>query len=111
MSWRRPRTIGRDVEQADVSPTPSLGILRVSMSFTVKPKRVVVAFPKIESGGEWAKIVGLRCRHDPLASVIAPHVTLVFPFDDPVPDEELHAHVERALAGIPGFAEIRLDPL
>lgn len=74
------------------------------MSFTVTPKRVVVAFPKIENAGEWARILGLRNRYDPLASAVGPHVTLVFPFEDPVPDEELHAHVEGAVAGIPSFA-------
>ena len=54
----------------------------------------VVAYPVLsDDDREW--IAGVRSRHDPLASRIPAHVTLVFPTE--VVEEPLLAHVRSAL--------------
>lgn len=45
------------------------------------PTRVIVIFPP---AADVAVIDPLRQRFDPLASVIAPHITLVFPFQSEI---------------------------
>jgi 2'-5' RNA ligase len=74
------------------------------VSLTRAPKRVVVSFPKIDNLGEWAQVLAVRDQYDPLASAIAPHLTLVFPFEDSLSDSALHAHVARMVSDIPCFA-------
>jgi 2'-5' RNA ligase len=66
--------------------------------------RVVVAFPRIDSAVEWEQILSVRERFDPLAGTMAPHLTLVFPFEDPMTDLALEQHVRRAVAGQPRFS-------
>ncbi len=66
-------------------------------------RRAIVAFPRIESEPEWERGVAFRERPDPLARWVAPHVTLVFPFDDPVSNEALHGEVVDALQGVSPF--------
>jgi 2'-5' RNA ligase len=61
-------------------------------------KRVVVAFPKIQSVLEWSEILSVRARFDPLAQKIPPHITLVFPFEDALSDSELEAHLRGVMA-------------
>src|SRR5437879_652549 len=68
------------------------------------PKRVVVAFPRIESAVEWRQILSVRDRFDPLAGTIAPHLTLVFPFEDAMSDSALQEHLRSAVSGLQGFA-------
>ncbi len=67
--------------------------------------RAVVAVPRIadESVFAWQQIVAVRGRFDPLAETIAPHLTLVFPFDDPMSDEALEGHLRRAATDVPRF--------
>ena len=67
--------------------------------------RAVVLFPKSDA---LAAIEEFRRRHDPLANVIAAHVTLVFPFTSGVEAQALRSHIEASIVGIPPFA-IRFD--
>jgi 2'-5' RNA ligase len=66
-------------------------------------KRVVVAFPKVESAVEWRPIVSARDRFDPLARSIAPHLTLVFPFEDAMSNVALERHIRNAVASVRAF--------
>lgn len=47
-----------------------------------------------------APVLPLRERFDPLAGVVPPHITLVFPFEDELTAETLRAHVEKAVRGV-----------
>ncbi|MCA8959459.1 MAG: 2'-5' RNA ligase family protein [Planctomycetes bacterium] len=73
------------------------------MSTPTAGKRVVVAFPSVINGPEWSEIRAVRERYDPLARLVAAHLTLVYPFEDPASDEVLRAHVIRATSGIAAF--------
>jgi 2'-5' RNA ligase len=66
-------------------------------------RRVVVAFPRIDSAIEWQRVLAVRDRYDPLAGQIAPHLTLVFPFEDALPDAALEHHLRTVVAGLPPF--------
>lgn len=56
-------------------------------------KRVIVAFPRIHSVHEWAEILSVRDRLDPLARKIPAHITLVFPFESAMSEFELETHL------------------
>ncbi|HOX05828.1 MAG TPA: 2'-5' RNA ligase family protein [Planctomycetota bacterium] len=58
---------------------------------------------------ELPSIESVRASYDPLAGKIAPHVTLVFPFDSPLSPEELVAHVIRVAEATEPF-ELSLGP-
>ena len=45
-------------------------------------KRAIILFPKFCSNTDL--IQDIRDRYDPLASKIAPHITLVFPFESEI---------------------------
>jgi 2'-5' RNA ligase len=75
---------------AEMSPLPSI-------------RRAIVAFPQIETDLEWRRVLSFRERHDPLARSIAPHVTLVFPFEDRVSNELLEVEVGDALRRLAAF--------
>ena len=49
------------------------------------------------------KLQALREKFDPLAALIPPHLTLVFPFESPMSREELREHVRVALQGMKPF--------
>ena len=51
-----------------------------------KGKRDILIFPKFKNIN---KIQELRNKCDPLANLIAPHITIAFPFSDNIPNEEL----------------------
>ncbi len=68
--------------------------------------RVVVAFPRIEDAEPWRAALAVRERYDPIAAEMPAHLTLVFPFCDPIPDEDLRQHIREAIAGLPSFAII-----
>jgi 2'-5' RNA ligase len=53
-------------------------------------------------------IEALRARYDPLAELIQPHITLVFPFETNEPAEILQRHAEATCAGFKAFP-IRLQ--
>jgi 2'-5' RNA ligase len=67
------------------------------------PRRVVVTFPRIESAVEWEQLLSVRERLDPLAGKIAPHLTLVFPFDDPMSDRALEQQLRNVVTDLPPF--------
>ena len=64
-------------------------------------KRAIVLFPKFSNS---EAIQAVRERFDPLAHYIAPHITLVFPFESTLSTEELKAHLSHTLAGMKQFA-------
>jgi len=68
-------------------------------------RRAIILFPKFENQ---QIIESIREKYDPLAGFIAPHLTLVFPFDSDLSSEELRLHVEHALAGVKPF-RVRLN--
>lgn len=51
-----------------------------------KGKRDILIFPKFKNIN---KIQELRDKYDPLANLIAPHITIAFPFSDDISNEEL----------------------
>ena len=63
-------------------------------------KRAIVLFPKFHN---IEAIQAVRERFDPLANYIAPHITLVFPFESTLSTEELREHMKRALQGVKRF--------
>lgn len=60
-------------------------------------QRVIAAFPG-ELDGTFAEAV--RTRHDPLAPVLRPHLTLVFPFTSSLTTPELRVFLTSILAGL-----------
>lgn len=68
-------------------------------------KRAIVLFPKFNNIDA---IHAVRERFDPLAKFIAPHITLVFPFESDLTTEELHEHLLSSLAGAKTF-DVRLN--
>ena len=72
-------------------------------------KRVVVAFPRVESAAEWKQILSVRDRFDPLAGAIAPHLTLVFPFADALSDAALEQHLRSVVTDLPRFPLVLRD--
>jgi 2'-5' RNA ligase len=64
------------------------------------PTRAIVIFPHPR---DLAEINRLRARFDPLARVIAPHITLVFPYNTDAGRIDLRTHVERAISDVPSF--------
>ena len=68
-------------------------------------KRAIVLFPKFQN---LDAIQSIRQRFDPLAKYIAPHLTIVFPFESALSTEELSAHLSNALTGLKKF-DVRLQ--
>jgi 2'-5' RNA ligase len=66
--------------------------------------RAIVLHPRISLDG----IDAIRMRLDPLAHAIAPHITLVFPFESDLLSKDIESHVRSALVDHPPF-DIRLD--
>lgn len=61
-------------------------------------------FPKFEN----IEIINsIRKKYDPLAKLVAPHITIVFPFESNFSNEELERILEKRLEGIHPF-EIEL---
>jgi len=71
------------------------------------PRRAIVSFPELP---EASPIFELRRRFDPLAELIPPHITLVFPFDSELTTEQLRDHVHRSVRGLAPFA-VRLSQI
>ena len=71
-------------------------------------KRSIVIFPQLGDG--ISLIQAIRDRYDPLAQKIAPHITLVFPFESEISSGELARHLQVALCGIEPF-EITLKDI
>ena len=68
----------------------------------MKLKRSIIIFPQF--GKDTDLIQNIRHKHDPLASKIAPHITLVFPFESEISSNVLHQHIETQLDGLKSFS-------
>ena len=65
-----------------------------------KGKRDILIFPKFENIN---KLQELRNKYDPLANLIAPHITIVFPFSDNISNEELIKKITNLLKDFKPF--------
>jgi len=63
-------------------------------------KRAIVLYPKFDG---LETIQAMRRKFDPLANYIAPHITLVFPFESDMTTQEIGEHVRQAIKGVPRF--------
>ncbi|HML68430.1 MAG TPA: 2'-5' RNA ligase family protein [Clostridia bacterium] len=63
-------------------------------------KRAIVLYPIFN---DLEKIQSIRERFDPLAKYIAPHITLVFPFESDLSTADLDAHMRCALDDVKKF--------
>lgn len=62
--------------------------------------RTIMIFPEFENINV---INDIRKEYDPLADLVLPHITLVFPFDSELTNEELKLHLNESLEGIHPF--------
>ncbi len=62
--------------------------------------RTIMIFPEFENIDI---INNIRKKYDPLANLVLPHITLVFPFDSELTNEELNLHLKECLSGIQQF--------
>jgi 2'-5' RNA ligase len=67
--------------------------------------RTIMIFPEFEN---MKSIDNLRNQYDPLSDSVHPHITLVFPFDSEMTNEELTKILERRLANVKPF-EVKLS--
>ncbi len=63
-------------------------------------QRAILVFPKFE---KVHLIQELRQQFDPLAHIIEPHITLVFPFESQLSTEDLQSHLHGAVQGLNPF--------
>lgn len=63
-------------------------------------KRAIILFPSFDNIDV---IKSIREKYDPLASCIAPHITIVFPFDSYISTEDLKSHFNKVLKGVKKF--------
>ena len=62
--------------------------------------RAIVIFPEFEN----INIINdIRKKYDPLSDLIMPHITLVFPFDSELTNEELNLYLKECLIDIKPF--------
>ncbi|MBO4927412.1 MAG: 2'-5' RNA ligase family protein [Clostridiales bacterium] len=62
--------------------------------------RTIMIFPKFEN----IEIIdSIRKKYDPLADLVRPHITIVFPFESEMSNDELAAVLDERLKGIPAF--------
>ena len=59
-----------------------------------KGKRNILIFPKFDNMN---LIQGVRNKYDRLSSLVAPHITLAFPFKDEMSNEELISKLSELL--------------
>lgn len=62
--------------------------------------RTIMIFPEFEN---MEVIDEIRKKYDPLADLVRPHITLVFPFEDSMSNEELEQILEQNLRTIHSF--------
>jgi hypothetical protein len=62
----------------------------------------IVAFPELDRAEQ---IASVRRRFDPMAGVLEAHITVVLPFADRVPENEIAAHLHQAIARFPSFEQ------
>lgn len=63
-------------------------------------KRDILIFPKFNNIN---KIQNIRLKHDHLATLVPPHITLAFPFSDRISDEELIIKMKEILINTEPF--------
>lgn len=63
-------------------------------------KRAIILFPSFDNMNSIKRI---REQYDPLANYIAPHITIVFPFDGEISTDDLRVHLNKALKGVKKF--------
>ena len=68
----------------------------------MKLKRSIVIFPQF--GKDTDLIQNIRHKYDPLVNKIAPHITLVFPFESEISSDALHQHIETQLEELKPFS-------
>ena len=66
-----------------------------------KKKRAIIIFPQF--GSDTNLIQDIRNQYDPLAHKIAPHITLVFPFESDISSNELRQHLKNSLYEFKSF--------
>ncbi len=97
------------VTEESTTPSSSLHPLSAALppqpdpAAAAHPRRVVVAFPRIEDPVPWNAILATRDRLDPLAGQVAPHLTLLSPFEDAISDRDLEAHLRAVASALPPF--------
>jgi 2'-5' RNA ligase len=64
-------------------------------------KRAIIIFPQL--GSDTNLIQNIRNQYDSLANKIAPHITLVFPFESDISSNELYQHVRNNLHDFKSF--------
>ena len=62
--------------------------------------RTIMIFPEFEN---MYVIDPVRNRYDPLAKLVRPHITIVFPFESDMSNEELSGILDRRLASFGPF--------
>ena len=62
------------------------------------PRRAIVWFPTMPAD---SKIESFRARHDPLATTLPAHVTLVFPFPTNLTSTQWASHIKRIVGNWP----------
>lgn len=70
------------------------------MNYINKGKRDILIFPKFNNIN---KIQNIRKRYDELFNVIMPHITLAFPFNNNISNEQLKKKLENIVADIKPF--------
>ncbi|MGL5066320.1 MAG: 2'-5' RNA ligase family protein [Sarcina sp.] len=63
-------------------------------------KRAIVLYPRFQNINI---IETIRKKYDPLANYIAPHITIIFPFDSDISTNDLKLHFNKVLKGIKKF--------
>lgn len=62
--------------------------------------RTIMIFPEFENIDA---INDIRKKYDPLADLVLPHITLAFPFDSELTNEELNLYLKECLSNIQPF--------
>lgn len=62
--------------------------------------RTIMIFPEFENIDV---INDIRKKYDPLVDLVLPHITLVFPFDSELTNDELSIYLKECLSGIQPF--------
>lgn len=63
-------------------------------------KRAIILFPSFHNINV---IKSIREKYDPLEKYIAPHITIVFPFDSDLSTDDLKSHFNKVLKGMKKF--------
>lgn len=63
-------------------------------------KRTIMIFPEFEN---MSIIDDIRDKYDPVAKLVRPHVTLVFPFESELSNGELEAYLSNSIKGMKEF--------